>query len=452
MNSELLRSIENIEKEKNISKEVLFEALRLALISACKKTFSESETEEFDVQIDQETGEFKLIQNGKQVQSDEFGRIAAQTAKQVIIQKIREAERESIYNEYSKRLNEIISGTVHRIEKRSVLVDFGKTEGILPQREQCYLEQFQQGNPIKVYVVDVKKTSRGPEIILSRSHPELVRCLFEIEVPEISENIVQIKGVAREAGARTKIAVTSNDEKIDCVGSCVGMRGQRVKNIVRELQGEKIDIVRWSDDAETYIKNALSPAQLSEVNLEKDSKTANVLVADDQLSLAIGKKGQNVRLASKLTGWKLEIRSASQKISLADLEGIGEKTQGLLKAAGITTLKDVLKASVEELSEIKGLGPKTAQKIIDSAHQVLMKSEEKKLPSLTDLAQNLKSEKTESKVDDLFEKTLEAAKLEEAKSKEDKPGSELFTDQPSTEKAEEVDGTEETVPDEEDKE
>ncbi len=382
MNTELLQSLEYIEKEKNVSREILLEALRMALISACKKTFPEKEN--LDVQIDTETGDIRLLENGELIQNADFGRIAAQTAKQVIIQKIREAEREAIHNEYSTKVQDIVNGTVHRIDRRVIIVDLGKTEGILPLREQSHKEHFRQGDPIKIFVVEVNKTARGPEIIVSRSHPNLVRKLFEIEVPEISDNIVQIKAVAREAGARTKIAVTSSDDKIDCVGSCVGMRGQRVKNIVRELQGEKIDIVRYSEDSETFIRNALSPAQLAEVHLNKDNKTANIFVQDDQLSLSIGKKGQNVRLASKLTGWKLEVRSLSQKIPLSELEGVGGKTEELLREAGITTLKDILKSSVEELTKIKGIGAKTAEKIIASAHRVILK-EGKTLPVIPEL-------------------------------------------------------------------
>lgn len=382
MNTELLQSLHYIEKEKSVSREFILDALRMALLSACKKTFPDKEN--LDVQIDIETGDIRLLDNGELITNAEFGRIAAQTAKQVIIQKIREAEREAIFNDYSSKIHDIVNGTVHRIDQRVIIVDLGKAEGILPMREQSHKEHFRQGDPIKVYVLEVNKTSRGPEIVLSRSHPNLVKKLFEIEVPEISENIVQIKGASREAGARTKISVTSSDDKIDCVGSCVGMRGQRVKNIVRELQGEKIDIVRFSEDAETYIKNALSPAQLAEINLNKEQKTANIFVQDDQLSLAIGKKGQNVRLASKLTGWKLEVRSLSQKVPLSDLEGVGEKTEEILRAAGITTLKDILKSSVEVLAEIKGIGPKTAEKIMSSAHKILLK-EGKTLPLIPEL-------------------------------------------------------------------
>jgi transcription termination/antitermination protein NusA len=218
----------------------------------------------------------------------------------------------------------------------------------------------------------VKKTSKGPEIILSRAHEGLVKRLFELEVPEIHDGIVKVLGAAREAGSRTKIAVHSTDDKIDCVGSCVGVRGQRVKNIVRELGGEKIDIIRFSDDTETYIRNSMAPAQLAEVKLHKEQKSAEVLVEDDQLSLAIGKKGQNVRLASKLLGWNLDVRSVYQKIPLGNLDGIGEKTEEILKGAGIVSIKDILKTTAEDLQKIPGIGEKTAEKIIMAAHKAIL--------------------------------------------------------------------------------
>ncbi len=371
MNQELLSSLEYIEKEKGISKEVLLEALRQALLSACRKTYPGRE-DTFDVQIDSRTCDIKLMENGKRIEDADFGRIAAQTAKQVIIQKIREAERESIMGEYTRRLNDIITGTVHRIEKKAIIVDIGKSEGILPAREQSPMDHYRQGDLIRSYLLEVKKTSRGPEIILSRAHAGLVKRLFEQEVPEIHDGIVEIRGVAREAGSRTKIAVWSRDDKIDCVGSCVGIRGQRVKNIVNELGGEKIDIIRFSDDIESYIKNSMAPAELAEIHLNKKDQAAEILVQDDQLSLAIGKKGQNVRLASKLLGWRLDVRSMSQRIPLASLDGIGEKTVGLLKEIGIQSVKDLLKASPEDLQKIPGVGPKTAEKIIAAAHKAII--------------------------------------------------------------------------------
>lgn len=370
MSQELLSSLEYIEKEKGIQKDVLLEALRQALLSACRKTYPGRE--EFEIQIDPKTCSIRLLENGKEIDDAHFGRIAAQTAKQVIIQKIREAERESIFDEYAKRQGDIVSGTVHRMEPKAVIVDLGKTEGILPAREQSMQDEFRQGDLIRAYVLEVKKTPRGPEIILSRAHGGLVKRLFELEVPEIHEGIVQIRGVAREAGSRTKIAVTSSNDKIDCVGSCVGIRGQRVKNIVRELGGEKIDIIRFSEDTETYIRNSMAPAELAEIKLDRKSQKAEILVQDDQLSLAIGKKGQNVRLASKLVGWQLDVRSISQKIPIASLEGIGEKTEALLKEAGIQSIKDILKATPEDLMKIPGIGPKTAEKIIASAHRAVL--------------------------------------------------------------------------------
>ncbi len=370
MSQELLNTLEYIEKEKSIKKEVLLEALRAALLSACRKTFSSPD--EIDVQINPRTGDIQLFEKGKEVFNADFGRIAAQTAKQVIIQKIREAERESVYNEFTKKEGDISTGTVHWIDHKRIIVDLGKTEGILPAREQSPNDEYRQGDTIKVYVLEVKRTERGPEVIVSRAHANFVKKLFELEVPEIHDKIVEIKSIAREVGSRTKIAVVSHDAKVDCVGSCVGMRGQRVKNIVREVGGEKIDIVRWNEDPEAYIRSALSPAELAEIKLNREAKSAEIFVAEDQLSLAIGKKGQNVRLASKLVGWTLDIRSTSQKIPLSSLKGVGEKTEELLRAAGITSVKDLLKSSPGELAKIEGIGLKTAEKIIHAAHDAIL--------------------------------------------------------------------------------
>ncbi|MFA6599798.1 MAG: transcription termination factor NusA [Candidatus Omnitrophota bacterium] len=376
MNPEIFSSIEYIVKERGIQREVLIEALRQALISACRKTYN-NETENFDIQIDARTFQIQLLKNGEPIHDPDFGRIAAQTAKQVIIQKIREAERETIYGDYNRRQGDIVTGTIHRVEKKAVIVDLGKAEGILPAREQNPMDEYRQGHPIRAYVVEVKKTPKGPEIILSRAHPGLVVKLFEMEVPEIHDGIVTIKGAAREAGSRTKIAVHSSDDKIDCVGSCVGIRGQRVKNIVYEIGGEKVDIIRYSDDIETYIRNAMAPAELSEVRLNRKDQAAEILVADEQLSLSIGKKGQNVRLASKLVGWKLDVRSMSQRIPLSSLDGVGEKVEAQLREAGITALKDLLKSTPEDLTKIPGIGEKTAEKIIAAAHKALLAPEKK---------------------------------------------------------------------------
>jgi N utilization substance protein A len=315
------------------------------------------------------------------VDDADFGRIAAQTAKQVIIQKIREAERRSIYDEFSKKQGELISGTVHRFEKKAIIVELGKTEGILPAREQSPKEEFGQGDFIRSFILEVKRAPSGPEIILSRACEGLVKRLFEIEVPEIHDKIVEVRGLAREAGSRTKIAVHSSDTRIDPVGSCVGVRGQRVKNIVRELRGEKIDIIRWSDNLEAYMRESLKPAIITEIKMNREAKAAEVFVADDQLSLAIGKKGQNVRLASKLLGWRLDVRSVTQKVPISALEGVGPKVLEALATAKIASIKDILRSTPEELMKIKGIGPKTAEKIFRLAHEVILK--EKKPGAIT---------------------------------------------------------------------
>ncbi|MBN1492665.1 MAG: transcription termination/antitermination protein NusA [Candidatus Omnitrophica bacterium] len=370
MNNDIFQSLESIEKEKGIKRDVLLEMLKSALVSACKKTYPDHE--EYAVDIDQLSGRIVITKNGKEVNDPEFGRIAAQTARQVIIQKIREAERDVIFNDYEQRLGDIISGSVHRVERRGIIVDLGKAEAILPAREQIPGETYRQGDTIRAFVLRVNKTTKGPEIILSRTAADFVKRLFELEVPEIHDGIVEIKGVARDAGLRTKIAVYSHDDKVDCVGSCVGMRGQRVKNVVRELYGEKIDIVRWSSDAEIYIKNSLSPAELSEVKLNFENKKAEIIVDDEQLSLTIGKKGQNIRLAAQLTGWEFDIKGASQRYSISDLGGVGVKTEELLKDHGIKTVKDIIKLTAEDLEQIPGLGRKTAEKIIAAAQKLIV--------------------------------------------------------------------------------
>lgn len=365
MSQELLSSLEYIEKEKGVSREVLFDAIRHALISACRKSFPEY-GEDFDVQIDPSTFRIQLLRAGKPFQDPHFGRIAAQTAKQVIIQKIREAQRDSIFDEFTGKQGDIVSGTVHRVDARAIIVDFGKTEGILPAREMSPVDQYRQGNVIRAYVVEVNRTARGPEIILSRSHPDFVKKLFEMEVPEIADKLVLIKGVSREAGSRSKVAVVSSDPKIDCVGSCVGVRGQRVKNIVRELEGEKIDIVPYSENIEEFIKSSMSPAEILTMKLDPTRKIADLLVKDDQLSLAIGKRGQNVRLASKLVGWTIDVRSEGQRAALDQL-GMEPAVIEALKAGGVLSIKDVLKSSPEDLARIPGLTAELAKQILQAA-------------------------------------------------------------------------------------
>ena len=377
MNGELLAVLEHIEREKGIKKEVLITAVESALVSAARKVIGAKPDTEIRVVLDPQTGKISAYAGKEKIDSESFGRIAAQTAKQVIIQKIREAEKEVIFNEFSARVGEIVTGTVYRFEKGNIIVDlFGKTEGILPRNEQSPKEEFRQGQRICAYVLNVKKESRGPQIVLSRTQPNLVKKLFELEIPEIYEGIVEIKSISREPGERTKIAVWSKDEKVDSVGACVGMRGTRVKNIVMELHGEKIDIVRWSDNLQEYIAAALSPAKISEVKIYKEKNSIEVIVDDDQLSLAIGKRGQNVRLASKLLGWNVDIRSKApipkkEEASLVDLPGVGKKTAETLKEHGFDSLGKISSSNVEELSKIKGIGKKKATTLIEEAKKLI---------------------------------------------------------------------------------
>ncbi len=392
MNAEFLAVLDSIEREKGISRRVLLESVEAALMSAAKKVLHDKE-KDVAVKIDPLTGKIGIFSDGKEIISKEFGRIAAQTAKQVIFQKIREAERDVVFNEFYGKMDSIGSGTVYRFEKGALLVDLGKTEGMLPKREMSPRDSYHQGDTIHAYILEVNKTAKGPQVILSRTHPGFVRALFELEVPEVAEGTVEIKSVAREAGDRTKIAVWSRNEKVDCVGACVGIRGARVKGAVKELQGEKIDIVRWSENIEEFVQAALSPAEIASVKiLDGEERKVEVIVADDQLSLAIGKNGQNVRLASKLCGWSIDIRSKKDLVkekleasmvadeapvevapsvevepsagSLESIEGIGPKTAEALKAAGYNTVDDLKKASKEELASIKGVGRKTMDKIM----------------------------------------------------------------------------------------
>jgi N utilization substance protein A len=406
MGQELLAIIEQIEREKGIKKEVLIQAVESALLSAAKKVIDLKPEEELRVKLDHETGKILAFRNNEEITNIDFGRIAASTARQVIIQKMREAEKDVIFNEFQGRIGEIVSGTVYRFEKGNIVVDLlGKAEGVLLKREQSPREEFKQGQRIRAYVVEVRKEAKGPQIVLSRTHPNLVKKLFELEVPEIYEGIVEIKSISRQPGERTKISVCSKNDKVDSVGACVGMRGNRVRNIVNELQGEKIDIVRYNEDTREYVKNALSPAEVSEIKLDKEHMKAEVIVANDQLSLAIGKHGQNVRLASRLIGWELDIRTketagmekgksaealapvaqeaaveaagvkpekkkkkaAKEKISLEELSGVGEKTVASLKEAGFNSVEDIAKAKAEDLTQVKGIGEKKAEKLIEEA-------------------------------------------------------------------------------------
>lgn len=342
MKQELLEALEALEKEKGISKELLIETIEAALITAYKKNFGSSQN--VKITIDQMTGDVRVysrrevveesmddffeitLEEAKRIDPNyeigdfidsevtpkDFGRIAAQTAKQVVVQRIREAERSIIFDEFSDRESEIVTGVIQRISKGTVFINLGKTEAVLLPTEQIPGEEYPQGGRIKSFIVEVSKTSKGPQVVVSRTHPGLVKRLFELEVPEIYNGEVEIRGISREAGSRTKIAVFAPNPDIDPVGSCVGPKGARVQNIVTELRGEKIDIIKWNEDPAEFISNALSPSKVDLVEVHETDKSALVVVPDYQLSLAIGKEGQNARLAAKLTGWKIDIKSASQ--------------------------------------------------------------------------------------------------------------------------------------------
>ena len=378
MNGELLSILEAIERDKGIDREVLIQAIEVAVATAAKKSEGVSEEEEATATLDRKTGRLVVVVEGREIDSAHLTRIAAQTAKQVIIQKIREAERDVIFTEFQGRVGDIVTGAVHRFERGDIIVELGRAEAILPKPERIPHEEYHQGDRVQGYVLEVRKATKGPSIVLSRTHQGFIRGLFALEVPEIAEGIVEIKGIAREAGDRTKIAVASRDDKVDCVGACVGMRGTRVKNIVRELHGEKIDIIRWHESITEFIAAALSPAKITEIQPDPETKQALVIVEDDQLSLAIGKKGQNVRLASKLTGWQLEIKSRTQPTgtdtSLRAIPGVGPTMEKRLAEAGITTIQQFADLTIESLTAIKGIGEKTAQKLLESAQQALTAS------------------------------------------------------------------------------
>lgn len=344
MNEEFMAALSALEKEKGIKKEILFEAIEAALVSAYKRNFNTAAN--VRVQLDRGTGEIKVFTRltvvedspqpqleislkeardfnpsyqvddivEKEVTPKNFGRIAAQTAKQVVIQRIREAEREMVFDEYIDREDDIITGIVQRAEQKNIIIDLGKTEAVLLPAEQMPSDEYKQGERVKAYITEVRRTTKGPQIFVSRTHPGLLKRLFELEVPEIYDGTVEIKSVAREAGYRSKLAVHSRNRDVDPVGACVGPKGARVQAIVTELRGEKIDIVKWDENPEVFVANSLSPSKVVSVNLHTDQKIANVIVPDYQLSLAIGKEGQNARLAAKLTGWKIDITSESQAV------------------------------------------------------------------------------------------------------------------------------------------
>ena len=402
--------LDYLERERSIKREVLIEAISTALLTASKKNFT-SGTRELRIDINSKTGAIaafaKLIaveriqnphdevllskartvkpdvQVGDEVEIEvtprDFGRIAAQAARQAINQRMRQIEKDMIYEEFKDRAGEIVSGTVRRFEKSDVIIDLGKFEGVMQARERVVTEEYSVGDRLRAYVVAVENGSRGPEIVLSRSHPNFVRRLFEIEVSEISDRTVELKVIAREAGYRTKVAVHSADPKVDPVGACVGMRGARVKNIVRELNNEKVDIIRWDPDPLKFAAAALKPANIRNISLDEASHTIHVQVGKDDLSLAIGKRGQNARLTAKLTGWEIDIQEdktaeqamESQKTqaaqSMAEPLGITDEEAQTLAANGMNSIEAVLTADAQDIAGVLGCDVEKGQKILDAA-------------------------------------------------------------------------------------
>ena len=379
-NFNLKHTIDQIVKEKGIDKDVVLEALEQAVLTAANKKFRN--TRDLEAHYNPEIGEVELFEFvtvveevqdsykeidleeareidpdvevgdslGMKMDASGFSRIAAQTAKQVIIQKVREAERETIFNEFQERHGEVINGVVRRFEKGDLVVDLGRAEALLPHKEQAPREVYRQGDRVKALITEIRMTTKGPQILLSRTHPMMLAKLFEAEVPEIAEGIVEIKSVVREPGSRAKIAVYSHDSDVDPVGACVGMRGSRVQNVVSELRGEKIDIIPWSEDVARFACNALAPAVVSKVYVDEDNRSMEIVVADDQLSLAIGKRGQNVRLAAKLTGWRIDIKSETrvaeaELLQFASFDGT-EEEQAIEEAS-----EPAVAVEAEELNE-----------------------------------------------------------------------------------------------------
>jgi N utilization substance protein A len=414
--NDLLTVIENMEKERGISRDSLIQMVEAALLSASRKSVGPAK--DLRIVIDRKTLSIKAFAKVEvmervksrhtqislaeaqrykrdakigdtveiEVTARDFGRIAAQTAKQAIIQKIRHAEKEIVVKEYKDREGDIVNGTIVRTDHGDVIIDLGRVEAIMPARERVQTEEYQIGDRIRAYVLSVQDHVSGHHIVLSRSHPNFVKRLFELEISELTDKTIEIKGIAREAGYRTKIAVFSNDEKVDPVGACVGMRGMRVKNIVRELLGEKIDIVRWSPDIKTYVTNALSPAKLNKIIIDEKEHKIKIIVDADQLSLAIGKRGQNARLTSKLIGWKVDIEKDVEEVSfeekvakaiaqLSSALGIDAEKASRLVHAGFLSLEGIVDAEAADLQEQAGLEADVARAVKDNALAALQKND-----------------------------------------------------------------------------
>ncbi len=395
-NHELLRIVDGIARDKNIERDQIYTDIEQSIASALRKQFNTEDVSEFAVKLDRQSGDLTATRQGQPIPLSLLGRIAAQTAKQVMIQLIRQDERGSIYEEFKDRVGTIVTGTVARFEGGAMIVTLGRVEGIMPKSEQIPGENHQVGERVQALILEVRDTPSAVKIIMSRSHPELIRRLFEREVPEVGEKTIELKALAREPGHRTKIAVSSIDSKVDAVGACVGVRGSRIKNIVDELGGEKIDIVRWNESSQILISNALKPAEVAEVSLCFELGRATVVVNEDQLSLAIGKRGQNVRLAARLTGWDIDIltpgefQAGVQRLdqTLKSVEGVLQETVDKTIALGLIDVRDIEEVGIEPLIEELGLDEATAEKVIErcSAEAKIVAVEQEKKKAAAALA------------------------------------------------------------------
>ena len=412
--ADIKRVVEQVSRDKGIDRQILIEALEEALRSAARKKYGAKI--DIEANFNDETGEIEVFQFkevvadveepdlqisltegrkldpecevgddlGTKMDTTTFGRIAAQSAKQVIIQKLKDAERDAVYANFIERKGEIINGIMQRFDRGDMVVNLGTTEGVLPTREQVPRESYRRGDRIRALILDVLYETRGPQVVLTRTHPDFLVMLFKTEVPEISEGIVEVKGAAREPGSRAKFAVSSHDSDIDPVGACVGMKGSRVQNVVQELRGEKIDIITWHVDAAKYVCNALAPAEIARVIIDEENSAMEVIVPDEFLSVAIGKRGQNVRLASKLTGWHLDVNSETKYDemmkqgyeSLVNIPGVGAGLADAFFEKGIYSAEELAESSVEELVEIRGIGQEKAPVLLENARQYVIEAAE----------------------------------------------------------------------------
>ncbi len=448
--SDIKRVVEQVSRDKGISREVLINALEEALKSAARKKFGPKM--DVEVQFNEELGEIEVFQFkdvaevvtepaleisleegrkldpdceigdslGTKMDTSTFGRIAAQSAKQVIIQKIKDAEKDAVFASFINRKGEIINGIVQRMDRGDIIVNLGQTEGVVPVREQVPREGYRRGDRVRALILDVLHESRGPQIILSRTHADFLVNLFKMEVPEISEGIVKIMGASREPGVRAKIAVASSNADIDPVGACVGMKGSRVQNVVQELRGEKIDIISWHVDPARYVCNALAPAEISRVIIDESNRTMEVIVPDEFLSIAIGKRGQNVRLASRLSGWHLDVKSETKYSeamrsgydSLLALPGVGISLADALYEKGFFSAEEIGKATVEDLTQIRGIGEEIAGKLITASNEVIQTKLDEVTPEVATTVEDVSEDAKDDHIDEGAETDEPEAKLD----------------------------------------